>query len=67
MAADLQDEGGTDGGVEGAHPIQHSITGLQLCEKGGVGVREDLMVLLPRLMPQVEDTLDGGLQCRPQT
>jgi len=58
----LENEGWADGGVEGAHAIEDSVTGLQVSQQGGVGVREDLMVPLPALMPQVEDALDGGLQ-----
>lgn len=63
----LEDEGGADGGVEGAHAVQHSITGLQVSQQGGVGVGEDLVVALPPLMAQVEDALDGGLQARPHS
>lgn len=60
----LKNEGRADGGVEGAHAIEDSVTGLQVSQQGGVGVREDLMVPLPALMPQVEDALDGSLQLR---
>ena len=62
---DLQDEGWADGGVQGAHAIQHSITGLKLCQQSGVGVGEDLVILLPPLMAQVEDALHWRLQLRP--
>ncbi|KAA6413617.1 MAG: hypothetical protein FRX49_13725 [Trebouxia sp. A1-2] len=54
--------GPADGGVEGAHAIEDSVTGLQVSQQGRVGVREDLMVPLPALMPQVEDALNGRLQ-----
>ena len=60
--SDLQDEGGADGGVQGAHAIQHCIACLKLCQEGRVGVRENLVVLLPPLMPQVEDALHRSLQ-----
>ena len=59
---DLEDEGWADGGVEGAHAVKHCITSLQLRQQGGVGVREDLMVLLPAPMAQVEDALHCRLQ-----
>lgn len=62
----LQDEGGADGGVQGPHAIQHGITPLQLCQQGGVGVREDLVILLPALMAQVEDALHWRLQLGPR-
>ena len=60
----LEDEGGADGGVEGAHAIQHCMAGLQLCQQGGVWVREHFMVLLPTpmAMAQVEDALHCCLQ-----
>ncbi len=47
----LKNEGWADGGVEGAHAIEDSVTGLQISQQGGVGVREDLVVPLPTLMP----------------
>ena len=58
----LENEGWADGGVEGAHAIEDSVTGLQVSQEGGVGVREDLMVPVPALMPQVEDSLNGCFQ-----
>jgi len=58
----LKNEGRADGGVEGAHAIEDSITGLQVSQQGRIGVREDLMVPLPALMPQIEDALDRRLQ-----
>lgn len=58
----LKNEGWADGGVKGAHAIEDSVTGLQVSQEGGVGVRENLMVPLPALMPQVEDALNGGLK-----
>lgn len=59
---DLQDEGWADGGVQGAHAVQHCMAGLQLRQQGGIGVREDLVVLLAPLLAQVEDALHWRLQ-----
>ena len=57
-----EDEGGADGGVEGAHAIDDGVGSVHGLQQAGVGRREHLVLAHGPLRAQIEDAPDGRCQ-----